>query len=232
MNSEPRFAQSVHLLDLTAKATPSVQAIEPQAVGLFVSAPSSAWPMGSSPLGLSSSRSRSCARNARPSASALPLPSPNIITESSSGPLVALIPWGSAAFLGASVVGVAVVEVAVWNVSVGDLMSFMSEVGPEVVVLGGGAEVGEGLLTEGEEVGFAEVDSAAWVGRDGEEGSRSMSFASAMPDGEGICVALSVWERGRPLLPGGLPGGGGGKSSSGRRFSVSSSLTYSVEVQE
>jgi len=91
---------------------------------------------------------------------------------------------------------VAVEEGAVWNVSsVGDLGSLGR--GGEAVVAGAGVvEVGLG------------------VGATEEDRSRSMSLASSMPAGGGICVPDWGGGGAMPLLPGGAPGGGGGKPSS------------------
>lgn len=89
---------------------------------------------------------------------------------------------------------VAVEEGAVWNVSsVGDLGSVGR--GGEAVVVGA-------VVVE---IGLGAVE---------EEGSRSMSLASSMPAGGGICVPDWGGGGAMPLLPGGAPGGGGGKPSS------------------
>lgn len=84
-----------------------------------------------------------------------------------------------------------------WKVSGGEVgLVVVSEVVGAGTALVGLAVVvvSEGLGLEGEEV---------------EEGSRSMSCASEIPEGELICGA----REGRPLFPGGGPGGGGGKPS-------------------
>lgn len=85
------------------------------------------------------------------------------------------------------------------------------KVSPSVVVVavvgGGGGEVG---VLEGWVVGVEEEGGFLVVGGwEGDEGSRSISCASEIPEGELICGACV----GRPLFPGGGPGGGGGKPS-------------------
>jgi len=83
--------------------------------------------------------------------------------------------------------------------------------GGEAVVVG--AVVVVGLWEEGGievEGGVTEVEG----GGTEEEGSRSMSLASCMPAGGGICVPGWGGGGAMPLLPGGGPGGGGGKVSS------------------
>ena len=92
-------------------------------------------------------------------------------------------------------------------------------------------EVSVGGLTSLSVVGLGAdvVAAVAFVGV--EEGSRLISLASWIPVGEEICCGEG---ESIPLLPGGAPGGGGGKPSSARRhpgvsFFIATLQKYRVE---